>query len=248
MLDHFGEIVVAQQVEREYTSGEERGSESSIGVKVSLLVRLRLSLSDKSTGKTTAQSRSKTSGRVRHRVQFGATSRLFQKVMDDHEAARCWLLFDEWSGIQLDLQPYLGEMLRRIFFASSKVSVRIAAIPHRTEWRISHAPGQYVGLEIGAEVFPLLDLDLDLDEFVVFPARNRELQIVRAVGFFKNLLFFPALSTCSPMSTSPGRQSRRPVPPSCSRRARPLEELIRAAEGVPRDALSLSGQRRDHGL
>ena len=98
-----------------------------------------LDLSDKSTGKTTAQSRSKPSGRVRHRVQFGATSRLFQKVMDDHEAARCWLLFDEWSGIPLDLQPYLGEMLRRIFFASSKVSVRIAAIPHRTEWRISHA-------------------------------------------------------------------------------------------------------------
>lgn len=48
--------------------------------------------------------------------------------MDDHEAKRCWPLFDEWSGIPLDLQPYLGEMLRRIFFTSPEVT-RIAAIP-----------------------------------------------------------------------------------------------------------------------
>lgn len=77
-------------------------------------------------------------------------------------------------------------MLRRIFFGLPKVTVRIAAISHRTEWRISHGPGQYVGLELGAEVFPLLDLD----EFVVFPARSRELQTRRRGQRFRSLAAF----------------------------------------------------------
>ena len=127
-----------------------------------------------------------TSGAVGHTVHFGAVAELMRKAIAAHSANRCWLLFDEWSKLPMDLQPFLADMLRRVFFGLPKVTVRIAVIPHRTSWRIlDEDRGAYIGLEIGAEIFPVLDLD----EFVVFPARNRAEQTKRSSEFFKSLLF-----------------------------------------------------------
>lgn len=154
--------------------------------------------------------------------------------MEQHPAQRFWLLFDEWSGLPVELQPYLGEMLRRIFFNVPKVTVRIAAIPHRTEWRVLRDGGGYTGLEIGAEIFPVLDLD----EFVVFPARSRQEQTARATGFFKNLLF----RHLDQALADDGRE-RLADPDEVVRllftQLTALQELVRAAEGVPRDAINI---------
>ena len=86
----------------------------------------------------------------------------------------------------ISLQPYVAEMLRRIFFSLPKVTVRIAAIPHRTEWRIlREGSSDYIGIEIGSDIFPILDLD----EFVIFPAKSKREQKERSINFFQNLLF-----------------------------------------------------------
>lgn len=233
VCEHFGEIVVIDQIEQEQTTGAENGTESGIKAKLDL-TGASMERDSKETGKTTHQTRERTMGKVRRRVHFGAMTSLLQKAFGEHPAQRCWLLFDEWSGVPLDLQPYLAEMLRRIFFGLPKVTVRIAAIPHRTEWRISHTPGQYIGLELGAEVFPLLDLD----EFVVFPARSREQQTKRALEFFKDLLFRHLAQALA----NDGKQ-RPESPDSLAKllftQTTALQEMIRAAEGVPRDALNI---------
>ena len=184
ICDHFGDVLVVDQLEQERSTGKESSGEFSAKLRVDLKSP-SFGLEDKSAEKNSQQSREKIAGRVRPRVHFGAMAELLRKAFQQHPSDRCWLLFDEWSGIPLSLQPYLSEMLRRIFFGLPKVTVRIAAIPHRTEWRISRGPGEYVGLELGAELFPLLDLD----EFVVFPARSREQQSERALVFFKDLLY-----------------------------------------------------------
>jgi hypothetical protein len=238
IFDHMGEVVVADEAESETTQGAELsrsgGTQASAGIG-SGGPTAQVSMSETASATRTAQARFRSTGPVRHRVHYGAVGDLMQKAIAEVQVGRFWILFDEWSSLPLDLQPYLGDALRRIFFAAPRVTVRIAAIPHRTEWRIlRESENGYIGLEVGAELFPLLDLD----EFVVFPSRSREEQISRASEFFRALLFrhlnhilgqggAEALDTPEQMASLLFTQSTA------------LQEMIRAAEGVPRDALSI---------
>ena len=124
-------------------------------------------------------------------------------------------------------------MLRRIAFGSSKCTTRIAAIPHRTNWRVLREGGGYIGLEIGPELFPLLDLD----EFVVFPARSREEQARRAADFFKALLFRHISQVL--LEQYLRLDSAEQLVSLLFTQVTALQEMIRAAEGVPRDALTI---------
>ncbi len=231
-LDHFSEVVVTSEVEKEVDSQHETELAGKTGVKLSA----KPSLIGEVTNRDNYASgeRTLTRGQVRHRVHFGGLGALLKQVMSEHEAQRCWILLDEWSGVPLDLQPYLAEMLRRLFFGIPKVTVRIAAIPHRTEWRLPGERGNYVGLEVGAEIFPLLDLD----EFVVFPARNREEQTQRAVGFFKALLFRHISQVLTSLDKEPLASPDQMVGLLFTQ-VTALQEMVRAAEGVPRDALNI---------
>lgn len=112
VCEHFAEVVVVDQIEQEQTSSAESGTESGMKAKIDLKSP-SLELDDKQTGKSAQQTREKTTGKVRRRVHFGAMTKLLRQAFAEHSATRCWLLFDEWSGLPIDLQPYLAEMLRR---------------------------------------------------------------------------------------------------------------------------------------
>ncbi len=236
MLDHFSEVVVTGTVETEKTATVEQAQSSSIsaGVSVGKSPGANLTLSDKQDGRIADVARTKVTGPAQYRVHFGASGSILRKVVEQHPAKRFWLLFDEWSGLPVELQPYLGEMLRRIFFNLPKVTVRIAAIPHRTEWRLLRDQGGYIGLEIGAEIFPVLDLD----EFVVFPARSRQEQTARSTGFFKSLLFRHLNQALVDVGQEPMTHPDEVIRLLFTQLTA-LQELVRAAEGVPRDALNI---------
>lgn len=152
VLDHFGEVVVAEQVETEQSQGTGRTSTeaSSAGITVSSSPELHLGTSGSQSRTATATSRLRVTGPVRNRVHFGAVANLMARAIVQHPSKRCWFVFDEWSSLSLDIQPYLGEMLRRLFLGVPKVTTRIAVIPHRTEWRVARE-GQtgYIGIEVG---------------------------------------------------------------------------------------------------
>ena len=233
LLTHFGEVLVVGDAEREATSARElqKGGGGAVSVGPS---GIAVSLSDFNSAKDSEGDRLKVSGPLRHRIHFGAVGGLLRQVMASHEANRCWIILDEWSGVPLDLQPYLAEMLRRLFFGIPKVTVRIGAIPHRTEWRLLGERGDYIGVEVGAEIFPLLDLD----EFVVFPAKSRAEQNQRAVTFFKALLFRHLAPALDQLGMDPLASGDEMVSLLFTQ-VTALQEMIRAAEGVPRDALSI---------
>ncbi|WP_010542582.1 hypothetical protein [Dietzia alimentaria] len=241
MLDHFQEVLVAQEAEQEgtRTQGETKSSKSDVGAGWSPGGGPSINLGTGSMNETFSESgvRTKQTGMFRHRVHFGGVTQSLRQAIESGSGKRFWLLIDEWSGLPIDLQPYLAEMLRRLFFGIPKVSVRIAAIPHRSEWRIAGERGDYIGAEIGAELFPLLDLD----EFVVFPARNREEQAKRSLSFFRSLLFrHISTATIDLGEDSPNTESE--LIASLFTQVTSLQEVIRAAEGVPRDALSIVGR------
>ncbi len=239
ILDHFGEVVVKEQVESQESIQAQSETSSSASFQASVgagqLPALKAGLSDGAASSNTSGQVVPSKGAVITRVHFGAVAELTKKAVTAHPAARFWLLFDEWSGLPMDLQPYLAEMLRRLFFGLPKVTVRIGAIPHRSEWRVLRTDGNgYIGVEVGAELFPLLDLD----EFVVFPARSRDEQTTKSTEFFKTLLHRHLNRILSEEDL--GTIDR---PDETLRllftQVTALQELVRAAEGVPRDALNI---------
>lgn len=241
MLDHFQEVLVAQETEQEDTRTDRssEGSRTDLGAGWTPGGMPSIKLGTDSTREVAREAgvRTRQTGVIRHRIHFGGVTQSMRQAIAADEAGRFWLLIDEWSGIPIELQPYLAEMLRRLFFGISKVSVRIAAIPHRSEWRIAGDRGDYIGVEVGAELFPLLDLD----EFVVFPARNREEQTKRSLSFFRALLFRHISTALVGMGEDPP-DSEAELIGSLFTQVTSLQEIIRAAEGVPRDALSIVGR------
>ena len=64
----------------------------------------------------------------------------------------------------IDLQPYLADLFRRVVLPLNEITVKIAAIEHRSNFAIFKDRGEYIGLELGAD----LSADLNLDDFLVF--------------------------------------------------------------------------------
>lgn len=236
MMDHFQEVVVRKEITQSGTLRDSQTAQDTAKLGLGE-AGLSLGLDAQTTSGRSAEETVTGSGQVRHRISFGGVSGLMRQFLEGFASKRFWILLDEWSGIPVDLQPFLAEMLRKLFFGVPQVTVRIGAIPHRSKWYIPGEQGQYLGIEVGAELFWLLDLD----EFVVFPARTSAEQARRSVKFFKDVIFRHlnyALATT-------GSDPLPDVPTMMSllfTQVTALNELVRAAEGVPRDALNILGR------
>jgi hypothetical protein len=103
------------------------------------------------------------------------------------DGKRVWILLDEWSSVPLDVQPFLADMLRRVFFSIQNVTVKIAAIEHRTRFLIHRDTGDYIGFEPTADI----KTNLKLDDYLLF-GNDRE----RPVNFFSEFLFKHVLGVC----------------------------------------------------
>lgn len=176
-----------------------------------------------------ASFRTKRSGSEQIHLDFGNINSALNGLLGVINTPRIWLLIDEWSEIPVDLQPYLADLIRRTILPINQITVKVAAIEHRSQFNILRDRGEYTGLELGADV----SADLNLDDFLVFDNDQ-----AKAVDFFKNLIFKHYQSEdVTGEITSPDQLVRVaftqfPV----------FEEFVRAVEGVPRDALNLVGK------
>ncbi len=160
-------------------------------------------------------------------LTFGSIAGALADLVSILGGKRVWFLIDEWSEIPVDLQPYLADLFRRVVLPVKDITVKIAAIEHRTNFSILKNRGEYIGLELGADI----SADLNLDDFLVFD-NNQE----KAVDFIANLIFrhyksspteHPTLADADELIG--GLFTQKPV----------FDEFVRAVEGVPRDALNL---------
>lgn len=177
-----------------------------------------------------ANSRTQRSGQLTHRVRFGAIGQTLGAIMRSASPRRLWLLLDEWSAVPTELQPYLADMIRRCLLPVQGVSVKIAAIEQRTNFLIAGERGDYTGIEIGADVAA----DLNLDDFMVF-----DHNATRAVDFFRTLIFNHFRTVQPEIDGAPVFATERDFASCAFTQKTALEELVRAAEGVPRDAINV---------
>jgi len=167
-------------------------------------------------------------GTLRHRVHFGAVGNALDKLAKMLGKRRAWLLLDEWSSIPIDLQPFLADLLRRSLFPAANCTVKIAAIEQRSKFMLALEKGDYLGVELGADIAA----DLNFDDFMVF-----EHDAIRAKEFFRELLYRHVIALDDQIASE---QSDSYKFVSAAFTQNPVfEEFVRAAEGVPRDAINI---------
>jgi hypothetical protein len=125
--------------------------------------------------------------------------------------------------------------MRRTVLPISALTLKIAAIEHRSNFSILKGTGDYIGLELGADIAA----DLNLDDFLVFDNNQ-----AKSTAFFKTLIY-------RHYQVSEERRAEVTNADTLIQlaftQAPVFEEFVRAVEGVPRDALNWlqRSQQRD---
>lgn len=193
-------------------------------------VSLSAIASDKFESSESLSHKTQQSGHAVHRIRFGAIGQTLGNITRSASPRRLWLLLDEWSAVPTDLQPYLADMIRRCLLPVQGITVKIAAIEQRTRFLIPGNQGDYTGIEIGADVAA----DLNLDDFMVF-----DHNATRAFDFFGKLIFNHYKTVQPEIDGAPTFREVREFTSGAFTQRTALEEIIRAAEGVPRDAINV---------
>lgn len=174
-------------------------------------------------------------GSERHRLNFGDIARALRELASVLTSRRIWIFIDEWSSVPQDLQPYLAEFLVRCIFPIQRFSVKIAAIEQQSNF-MKVEGSQRFGLELGADV----SATMSLDDFMVYEGNEKT-----ASAFFRDLLLKHIMAGAS--DSLKGSLTGLPNNAADLIRfgftdSRAFDELVRAAEGVPRDFISIAGR------
>lgn len=228
-VEVLGEI----QIESKQVEGSEKQDSTSGKLVLQSKPAVEFGVSSGSTTSSQSETKVAESGAPAYRVHFGSTSNALAEVVKAASPGRLLFILDEWSAIPLDLQPYLADLIRRAVFPVPGITVKIAAIEQRSNFKTgSHS--DYTGIEIGADA----SADVDLDDYMVFD-NNAE----RAVQFFQELIYRHYMSEAT---QKPEFDNSDELVQSAFTQRNAFEDFVKAAEGVPRDAfnvLSVAAQR-----
>jgi hypothetical protein len=229
------QVIIIGEASREVKeqSEDSRTTGSKTEARISKDPSLILSGESRANTKKSSEQTYSEHGERRYRVHFGGVSNALADLISALGGKEIVLVLDEWSTVPFDLQPYLADLIRRAFFPVRGITVKIAAIEQRAQFKIGES-NDYTGIEIGADA----SADVNLDDYLVF-----ENDQSKAVQFFHELLFSHYKSS---EEDHPSFSSAEALIKSAFTQTIAFEDFVRAAEGVPRDAfnvLSLAAQK-----
>lgn len=200
--------------------------EKSIGASCSITSYPNLGLLGKS-GKRNQQAIEEThSGYSEPYVDFQSIYACLDRIMNKLAPRKLWVLVDEFSEVEPDLQVYLADLFKRVFSPNNKIFFKIAAIEHRSCFIYHTENGGYRGLEIGADV-----ASCNLDNYLVFG--NNEASACR---FYRELLHGHVNSI---LNEGDRIKTSDELIGTLFTQENVFVELVDAAEGVPRDAFNI---------
>lgn len=171
-------------------------------------------------------------GSVRTSLNFRQISLSLRNLNSALYGKRLWLLLDEWISVPARLQPMLGEFLVRCVTPNPEFTVKIGAIEQQSNFRES-VEGGIIGIELGAD----FSATVNLDEFMVFEQDSE-----RSIQFFKGLLYKHLINYEDSHGRIPDLNTEDDLVRAGFSEKRSFEELVRAAEGVPRDAINVASK------
>ncbi|WP_149180942.1 hypothetical protein [Streptomyces sp. TRM49041] len=224
-----GEVSESEESARDTTS--ESGGRASLQMGTKSGLQAAFEASDKSASKEAVKKSRQRTGIELPRVLFGPLGRAAEDICEAIKPHRVWLLLDEWNAIPIALQPVVADMLRRTFFPSRGWVVKIGAIERRSSFYLQR-PGStdYIGLEPSSDTGASLILDEHLQAAAGDAARL----------FFAELIFRHMKVVLAELGKGmPYASADALISDLCQPGA--FGELVRAAEGIPRDAIQLIG-------
>ena len=227
-----GDIEVEQQGEQT----ESRSTSSQTSVTLSRSPSIGLSGESVGNRATREVQREVRRGTEAIRLNFSEVARALRDLAAALGGRRLWILLDEWSSLPPEVQPFVGEFLVRCVLPLQQLTIKIAAIEQQTTFRALLADGQKIGIELGADV----TANVDLDEFMVFEQDEE-----RSRAFFQGLFFKHLTSGLEGPDDEALRLEIESSQQFVSRAftdKRAFDELLRACEGVPRDAINIAGK------
>ena len=164
------------------------------------------------------------------KIIFPALHHLLSNVLDK-SLAILYILFDEWSSIPIDLQPYLAEFMKRSFFANPRVIIKIASLEYRSKFTLQHNSTTY-GLEVGSDI----STAIDIDDYYVFDRNPNNVTDAFSEILFKHIQSeVPEDYLKSKYNVDSGSSL---VSKMFTSKAT-FQELVRASEGVVRDLINI---------
>ncbi|MBO9647405.1 MAG: hypothetical protein J7605_02760 [Variovorax sp.] len=179
--------------------------------------------------KDIASTKRVSTGQESYRVSFGAVGVSMRKIVETLPGKRLWLLVDEWSEVPLDLQPLLADLIRRAILPVKGATVKIAAIEQRSRLLIVDTAVGHIGIQAGADVTPAINLD----DHMVFDNDEEA-----AVNFFKSLVFKHVQAALNSEKVAAPTDVSALLSAGFTQ-ANAFSEVVRACEGVPRDAIHI---------
>ena len=238
-LEAFQDAVTSVQVTGEVSVTETEQEIDRIERKRGIAAKLSSSgagldarLGKNSSNAMSNQTQMTRTGDERVAINFGNMAKAVRDLSAAMQTKRVWLLLDEWSSVPPDVQPYLAEFLVRCILPLQPFTVKIAAIEQQSSFSVQDT---VTGARIGAEVGADIAANLDLDDFMVFEQGSE-----RAREFFVGLFFKHLTSGNDPAHQVNGLETEADLLRLGFTDRRALDELVRAAEGVARDALNIA--------
>lgn len=183
------------------------------------------------SGGQTSNERTTTTFSAKPTLRFSGVAKAMRDVAAAFSPRRIWIILDEWSSQSPQIQPKLAEFVKRCILPVQGLIVKIGAIEQQSRFR--EVSGETVlGIEIGADV----SANIDLDDFMVF-----ELSQDRARDFFRGLMHRHPVHAMTELGLEPPATEQGMISMAFTD-TRAFDELVRAGEGVPRDAINIAGQ------
>lgn len=236
-VDGFSEtrIVGTAEVESRESSARQNADGAGASVTISPTPSLKFGGQSSQTNRTEQGEVARVAGTEESWIDFGHFSKSIRALSDFVGGKRLWVLIDEWTTIPYEIQPYLADLLRRAMFSVPNITVKVAAIEHRCNFKVDRKDGGYIGFELGADI----NAAINLDDYVVIDSDE-----ARAKEFFRNFIINHTNSVAAEIDIkfTKGDDIIR----DAFTQENVFTEFVRATEGVPRDAmhiLSLAAQR-----
>lgn len=234
-VSDFAEYLMRKTSEvkkREVRDVEQHGKQTGLDTQLSTTpttASAKLDITNRNDSSTTTET--SYSEAFRETVIFSEVNQMLDQTLDALQIQHLVLLIDEWTSLPADMQPFVAEFLKRSFFPSNRVTVKIGSLEYRSRFTLGVKSGNPIGFELG----PDITANLDLDDYYVYE-RNPE----RVTDIFHELLYRHVRS-----GLHDDLLSRYSVKDANSFRTRLFTErdtfieLVRAGEGVVRDFLGI---------
>jgi hypothetical protein len=236
-LDKFGEALGEVEIVGETEERETASADSARGLELGVEVPPLGAFARIHEGQRLAAEREIVlRGVARHRVHFGSVASAIRKLIPSLSGKRLWLIMDEWSHVSMDLQPLLADLIRHCLLPVPGVTVKFGAIETRSTFKLDRNDRSYLGIEVGADV----TADIDLDEFMVVPTAGNS-----ATAFFAQL-FQRHIQAAARAGDGLDFSSPEDFVSKAFAGEGAFRELVRAAEGVPRDGINVLSKAALH--